>query len=368
MQGNHDKVPKHTQILKKACDAEKISSSDCVLLKAFISEVSSQQGISGIGDDRKAILVIAAITLRGYLNGSYENVSTEDVLFAIDEYKGDTKHSKGTQKLYLSAFKQFLTWLRETDKNQHLQTNRISKINTNIKTVLKSEKDVLIGDELERVFRAMRSFRDRTFIEVLYESMGRIGEVCSLTWKQVEFFNDHAIITIQSKTEFQRKIPLYISHITLKNWQYQYPQGAEPDAYVFYGRISNRFKPMNYGTALRLVTQAAQDAGIEKHVTPHTFRHTRITDLLRMGIPEQTIKMLAWGNVTSEMLKVYAHLTPTDAVNDLNKRMGVDAGNKMEPLADIATPAQCPQCGTINSKLNPYCGNCGSEMARYIHT
>ena len=95
-----------------------------------------------------------------------------------------------------------------------------------------------------------------------------------------------------------------------------------------------------------------------------TFRHTRITDLMRLGVPEQTIKMLAWGTVTTGMLRVYAHLTPTDAENDLNRIMGITTKDEKPALADITTPIQCTGCGIINPKSNRFCGECGTPLLK----
>jgi integrase/RNA polymerase subunit RPABC4/transcription elongation factor Spt4 len=229
-------------------------------------------------------------------------------------------------------------------------------------TALKSENDILTGDELERMFQSMKNLRDRTFIEVLYDSMGRINEVCTLQWNQIVFHDNHAVITLQSKTDKPRKIPLHTSHVTLKLWNYQYPNRASPDDYVFFG-MGGPSTPMKTRTARDMVKKSAERAGITKHVVPHIFRHTRITDLLRVGVREQTIKMMGWGTITTDMLQVYAHLTPQDSVNDMNKFMGIEPIQKTQPLADIVTPAQCPHCGIITSKLNPFCPMCGSAMS-----
>ena len=357
---------KHGKALHKALSEGVITSEECRMIQAFIGETSANAGVNGITDSRKSVIVLAILAIRPYMNMNFEDVTTEEIYSAIENYKNVTQHEASTQQTYLISFKQFLTWLIDTEQNTNLKPTRIVKINTRMPMSLKTAEDILNGDELERVFKAAKNLRDRAFIEVLYDSAGRINEVITLKWSQIEFFDSHAVITVQSKTEYPRKIPLYTSHTTLKQWHYQYPNGAQPDDCVFFGRASKKSEGMKYGNALALVKAAAKGAGIEKRVTPHTFRHTRITDLMRMGIPEQTIKMIAWGNVTSDMLKVYAHLTPTDAVNDLNKHMGIDTGNKIQPLADIVTPAQCPRCGTINSKLNPYCGICGAAMSKVV--
>jgi molybdenum cofactor biosynthesis enzyme MoaA len=84
---------------------------------------------------------------------------------------------------------------------------------------------------------------------------------------------------------------------------------------------------------------------------------------MRMGIPEQTIKMMAWGTVTTEMLRVYAHLTPTDAEIEMNRWMGIKMENRINPLLYIDLPTECNCCGVINPKTNMFCGDCGNALS-----
>jgi predicted amidophosphoribosyltransferase len=58
------------------------------------------------------------------------------------------------------------------------------------------------------------------------------------------------------------------------------------------------------------------------------------------------------------MLRVYAHLTPTDAENDLNRIMGVVKEDRVATLSDVASPVQCKACGMVNPKSNQFCGGC----------
>jgi hypothetical protein len=143
-----------------------------------------------------------------------------------------------------------------------------------------------------------------------------------------------------------------------------YPADIAPNKYVFQTRGSQGTQSLGYHGVRWILKNACEDAGITREITPHIFRHTRITDLLRLGVPEQTIKMLAWGTVTTDMLRIYAHLTPTDAEADLNKWMGVTPKKTKPVFADIATPIQCTSCGLINPKSNRFCGECGIALTK----
>jgi site-specific recombinase XerD len=56
------------------------------------------------------------------------------------------------------------------------------------------------------------------------------------------------------------------------------------------------------------VQEAAKRAGIEKHVTPHTLRHTYATHLLEEGADLRTIQMLL-GHADLTHTAVYLHLS-----------------------------------------------------------
>ena len=264
----------------------------------------------------------------------------------------------------LSIYKRFLLWLCESEYNSNLNQTKLSKLSVPSKHTLKTADDILTPHELQNLFEATKTLRDRALLEVLYESMGRIGEVATLKWGHIAFHDSYATITLDSKTGVPRKVPLYTSQIILKHWQDHYPSKAAPEKYVFQTAHSKGKRGLSYDRIRDIVLHAKETAGITKKITPHIFRHTRITDLMRMEVPEQTIKMLAWGTVTTNMLRVYAHLTPTDAENNMNKHFGITKRDKARALADITTPIQCTSCGLINPKSNNYCGECGTGLSK----
>jgi integrase/recombinase XerD len=61
------------------------------------------------------------------------------------------------------------------------------------------------------------------------------------------------------------------------------------------------------------VRQAALDAGVTRHVTPHTLRHSYATRLLEGGVDTRVVQILL-GHANIATTAVYTHLTePTRA-------------------------------------------------------
>jgi len=340
--------------------AQKITSKEKILIELFISEAGV---IRHITPQRKFAIAISLVSLRNYI-GDYLTCTTPEVYISIERYRASSGHSESYQKITLSTYKRFLIWLHESEYNTALNPTKIKNLSLKRKATFKTADDILTPQELKVLYEATRTLRDRALFEVLYESMGRVGEVAMLTWGQVTFHDTYTTITLESKTDYPRKVPLYTSQLILKRWREYYPVDITPDMYVFQKGGSEGKSPLTYHGVRRMLINACKSAGITRKVTLHIFRHTRITDLMRMGIPEQTIKMLAWGTVTTEMLRVYAHLTPTDAENDLNKWMGIIPKETKPAFADIATPVQCTGCGVINPKSNRFCGECGIALTK----
>ena len=105
----------------------------------------------------------------------------------------------------------------------------------------------------------------------------------------------------------------------------------------------------------------ARHAGIEKHITPHIFRHSRITHLIKEQVPESVIKLMMWGNISTDMFRTYAHLTGQDIDSAMLKSYGIsvtDNGNAASRLE----PVQCPHCRKINPPTSNYCFSCGQRL------
>lgn len=145
---------------------------------------------------------------------------------------------------------------------------------------------ILTFQEVRRILEAPdaktpRGLRDRAMLETLYGTGIRVSELCNLTPYDVDT-EERVLRVVQGKGRKDRNVPLTRA-------------AAEAiEAYLVKGRaklagrgrtrtlfIQDKGGTMDRATASRIVSGWAEAAGVKKHVTPHTFRHTVATHLLK---------------------------------------------------------------------------------------
>src|SRR5690606_4416398 len=99
-----------------------------------------------------------------------------------------------------------------------------------------------------------------------------------------------------------------------------------------------------------------------KHLTPHLFRHSRITHLLQEGAKESTVKLMMWGSLSTDMLTTYAHLTGRDIDADISRLYGLEEDTAGKKTARLE-PRRCPSCNLINPPGEDYCRGCMEALS-----
>ena len=116
---------------------------------------------------------------------------------------------------------------------------------------------------------------------------------------------------------------------------------------------------MNYYNISHMLKHVAAKAGVKKRVHAHVFRHSRATDLARLGFNQPLMNScLGWapGSKTSA---TYIHLSMQDTDDALMRAYGL---KKREDKPQALT---CPRCGEQNKLTARYC-NCGSPMTTSV--
>ena len=136
----------------------------------------------------------------------------------------------------------------------------------------------------------------------MYSAGLRRLELCRLKVPNID--SKRMMIRIErSKGGVDRDVPLSPKLLeTLR----EYYRWMRPKTYLFPG-TSNGWRADKPITP-KVIWEAVQDAGIEKHVTPHTLRHCYATHLLESGADLRTIQVLL-GHKDIETTTIYLHVS-----------------------------------------------------------
>ncbi len=165
---------------------------------------------------------------------------------------------------------------------------------------------VLSQNEVARLIEAASNLYHRALLMTLYSTGLRRAEVARLRVADID--SERMLIRIrQGKGGRDRDVPL--SPALLETLR-EYWRWMKPKTYLFPGTVDNwrADKPLTPKMVWIACQQAAQRAGIDKRVSPHTLRHSYATHLLEAGADLRTIQVLL-GHSNLSHTTVYLHLS-----------------------------------------------------------
>jgi len=149
--------------------------------------------------------------------------------------------------------------------------------------------------------------RNKAIIETLYGCGLRVSELVSLRLSDLFFEED--FIRVMGKGSKQRLVPIESytqkqinNYINNQRKQLKIVKGHED--YVF---LNRRGKQLTRAMIFTIVRQVAENIGLQKTISPHTFRHSFATHLLENGANLRAIQMmLGHENITTT--EIYVHV------------------------------------------------------------
>ncbi|HVX47985.1 MAG TPA: site-specific tyrosine recombinase/integron integrase [Candidatus Saccharimonadales bacterium] len=211
--------------------------------------------------------------------------------------------SKTTQNYHLIALRSFLKYCAKRDIPA-LAADKVELARTRRKQVT-----FLNEDELGRIFAqpdlsSTSGLRDRAILELLFSSGLRVSELVGLDRGHINLKRREFMV----RGKGQKDRPIFISPEAAK-WIEQYLEKRQdnmPFLFVRHGKgVASR---LTARSIQRLVARYALLAGITKHVSPHTLRHSFATDLLMNGADLRSVQaMLGHSNIATT--QIYTHVT-----------------------------------------------------------
>lgn len=151
-----------------------------------------------------------------------------------------------------------------------------------------------------------RGHRDRAMLEVLYATGLRVSELVGLTPEQVSLAQ--GVVRVTGKGNKERLVPLGEEALS---WLQDYVRGPRQD--LLNGRLGNFLFPTRRSDCItrqafwQLIKRYSLEAGIGKHLSPHTLRHAFATHLLNHGADLRVVQMLL-GHSDLSATQIYTHV------------------------------------------------------------
>ncbi len=218
---------------------------------------------------------------------------------------------KLTQNYHLIALRNFLKFCSK----RNIPALAPDKIE--LARVKPKQLDFLEKDEVLRLFQipdttTLIGLRDRAILELLFSSGLRVSELVGLNIDQVNLARRE--FSVRGKGQKDR--PIFVS-TEAAYWIALYlDKRTDTMPALFISHSSRTNTSSNDGNFLRLtarsvqrmVAQSARLAGITKHVSPHTLRHSFATDLLMNGADLRSVQSLL-GHSNIATTEIYTHIT-----------------------------------------------------------
>ncbi|HEU4830976.1 MAG TPA: site-specific tyrosine recombinase/integron integrase [Candidatus Saccharimonadales bacterium] len=230
----------------------------------------------------------------------------------LNRYKNnnDDELATITQSYHLIALRGFLTYLTKRDISS-LAPEKIE-----LPKVSRKQVTFLHYDEVERLLEHINTsdesgLRDRAIIELLFSSGLRVSELVNLNRDHVNTVRREFMV----RGKGQKDRPVFISEsasVHVNNYL-ELRTDSLPPLFLSYSRNSKQttsgdYRRLTARSIQRIINTYTRLAGITKHVSPHTMRHSFATDLLMNGADLRSVQvMLGHSNISTT--QVYTHVT-----------------------------------------------------------
>ena len=217
---------------------------------------------------------------------------------------------KTTQNYHLIALRSFLKFCAKRDIPA-LSAEKIELART-----VRKQVTFLNEEELSRLFaqpdsNTLPGARDRAILELLFSSGLRVSELVGLDRDHINLKRREFMV----RGKGQKDRPIFISPEAAQ-WIEYYLKKREDTTKPLFVRysgtkkvdLSGNYHRLTARSVQRLVSRYALLAGITKHVSPHTLRHSFATDLLMNGADLRSVQaMLGHSNISTT--QIYTHVT-----------------------------------------------------------
>ena len=216
-----------------------------------------------------------------------------------------------TQAYHLIALRGFLKYLARRE------IKSLDPSLVDLPKVVRKQVTFLHYDEVEDMLAQIDTttesgLRDRAIIELLYSGGLRVSELVGLNRDSVNL--ERREFMVRGKGSKDR--PIFISKSAAEKVQDYLDARTDSLPALFLNNSRNlqtadtsgNYRRMTARSVERIVEKYARLAGITKHVSPHTLRHSFATDLLMNGADLRSVQSML-GHADISTTQIYTHVT-----------------------------------------------------------
>ncbi|MBI5207570.1 MAG: tyrosine recombinase XerC [Candidatus Firestonebacteria bacterium] len=238
-----------------------------------------------------------------------EQITTEDIrnymVFCHGKGIKDT-----TMRRKLASLQSFFTFLED---QEYIIKSPFRKIKRKYKVPHRLPK-VLNKDDMAKLLRAPLDqnnkshigslhIRDRAILELFFATGIRISELCGLKLEDIDM--DEKVIRVFGKGGKERTISFDNKGTVKAMRNYLDLRNKSLSPYVFLNRFNNKISPR---AIQKLFKMYLKKAGIDKHATPHSLRHTMATMLLEHGADLRSVQEIL-GHSSPATTQIYTEVS-----------------------------------------------------------
>ena len=246
------------------------------------------------------------------------------------------------RKVEAAMVERYMAWLYDRGREKSSQARALSSVRSFFNFLMINDQidaspaefvqspkfgrqlpDVLSTDEIDRIIATVdtstvKGLRDQAMLEVLYSCGLRVSELTSLRIQDL-FFGE-GYIRVIGKGDKQRIVPISaVARERIHRYLNKRPGARSNEDILF---LNNRGGKLTRVMVFTILKEAAQRAGIHKHISPHTFRHSFATHLLEGGASIRQVQEML-GHESILTTEIYTHLDSDHLRHTLEEHLGI---------------------------------------------
>lgn len=292
------------------------------LIRDFIEHVEIEKGRSKKTAENYYRYLQRFLEITGEITEKYEELKAEDITEEVyRKYRIqlnriiNEKNGEGlqaiTQMYHLVALRGFLKYLAKRG------INSLDPSLVELPHVVRKQVTFLHFDEVEDLLDQIdttteNGLRDRAIIELLFSGGLRVSELVKLNRDSINLERREFIV----RGKGSKDRPIFISQAAADRVQDYLDARTDTLAPLFLNNSKNlqevdtsgNYRRLTARSIERIVQKYARMAGITKHVSPHTLRHSFATDLLMNGADLRSVQAML-GHSDISTTQIYTHVT-----------------------------------------------------------